>query len=719
VADETQQNKEATGKTTPEPASDEILTQIREDWRYVREYWRENHEESEKDMDVVACIPPRDFTEDRKGRPCIWPDETSQYIKQANNNLRKNKRSVKISPRSQDAKDADAEHRQAYIRGIEYASKAQSIYTTGFESAVQCGFGYWRLKLEVVGRKGEQEPRLARIPNWATVFPDPDAREADFSDQNICFVMDQMRQATFARKYPKAQKRSFSPADAEVAPGWLSGQDIVVAEYWTRKEHDDDDAKRAEDKDGLKRYQVKQRITNGLEILDTYSWIGSWIPIIGVFGEEIYVRSSGQSKRMFMSLIRRARGPQTMLAYTASQEAEEFGLAPRAPLQGYKGQFDPKKHSDIHKVPRAYVEFNIPADWNVNWGPPPMPTRPQFMPNAEAYELAFERWRRSIQSAMGIAPLPTSAQRQNEKSGVALEKIQDQEAIGSFHFTDNFVRALGNTGRQANELITLLADLDSLPKQLLGRDQKDEDLQLHVAPKGQSGEISEELPEGHQWFFAHRGEFEVSAGDGPNYESEREECSEFADHLLEMIPQMGLPPQITTQMLAIAVKLKNIGTFGDEIADLLSPPDPNNLPPAAKAILAQMNAQLQQAQQEVMQLKLEKLGKVTEIHGKMALAKQEHITRMTEADKDRETKLAVAEVSTKAQSVSERLAMIHDLMQQFHDQAHELGLQMQQHDQAKELAAQQAEDAKQQQQTQIAHEQQQSAAAQEPAAAGQ
>lgn len=699
MADETQKTEEAKGA----PASDELLTQIREDWRYVREYWRPNHEESEKDMDMVACIPPQEFQDDRKGRPCIWPDETTQYTKQANNNLRKNKRSIKISPRSQDAKDADAEHRQAYIRGIEYASKAQSIYTTGFESAVQCGFGYWRLKLEVVGKKGEQEPRLARIPNWATVFPDPDAREADFSDQNICFVIDQMRQATFARKYPKAQKRSFSPADAELAPGWLSGQDIVVAEYWTREELGDEE--------GLKKYKVTQRITNGLEVLDTRDWIGSWIPIIGVFGEEIYVRSSGQSKRMFMSLIRRARGPQTMLAYTASQEAEEFGLAPRAPLQGYKGQFDPKKHSDIHKVPRAYVEFNIPADWNVNWGPPPLPTRPQFMPNAQAYELAFERWRRSIQAAMGIAPLPTSAQRQNEKSGVALEKIQDQEAIGSFHFTDNFVRALGNTGRQANELITKLADLDSLPKQLLGRDQKDEDMQLHVAPRGEVQEISQQLPEGHQWFFAHRGEFEVSAGDGPNYESEREECSEFADHLIEMIPQMGLPPQITTQMLAIAVKLKNIGTFGDEIADLLSPPDPNNLPPAAKAILAQMNAQLQQAQQEVMQLKLEKLGKVTEIHGKMELAKQEHITRMTEADKDRETKLAVAEISTKAQSVSERLAMIHDLMQQFHDQAHELGLQIQGHEHTKELAAQQADDAKEQQQTQITHEQQQSAAA--------
>lgn len=708
MADETQKNE----KSKREPASDELLTQLRADFRYVREYWREPHDEAEKDMDVVACIPPQEFIDDRKGRPCIWPDETSQYIKQANNNLRQNKRSIKISPRSEEAKDTDAEHRQAYVRGIEYASKAQSIYTTGFESAVQCGFGFWRVKLEVVGAGGEQEPRLARIPNWATVFPDPDAREADFSDSNLYFVIDRMRQSAFARKYPRAEKRSFTNQDAEVAPGWLSGEDIITAEYWTRQEHNDDDAKRSEDKDGLKRYQVTQRITNGLEVLDTYKWIGSWIPIIGVFGEEIYVRRSGQSKRLFMSLIRRARGPQTMLAYTVSQEAEEFGLAPRAPLQGYKGQFDPKIHKDIHRVPRAYVEFNVPTDWNVNWGPPPLPTRPQFMPNAQAYELAFERWRRSIQAAMGITPLPTAAQRQNEKSGVALEKIQDQAAIGSFHFLDNFLRALANTGRQLNELITKLAELDSLPKQLLGRDQKDEDLQLHVSPREQSGsEISQELPEGHQWFFAHRGEFEVSAGDGPNYESEREECSEFADHLLEMIPQMGLPPQITTQMLAIAVKLKNIGTFGDEIADLLSPPDPNNLPPQAKAILAQMQAQLQQAQSEVMQLKLEKLGKVTEIHGKMALAKQEHMTRMTEADKDRETKLAVAEVETKSQSISERLSMVHDLMQQFHDQAHEIAQQMQQHDQAKELAAQQADDAKQQQQTQIAAEQQKAAAA--------
>ena len=665
-------------------ASEALLKQIRDDFRYVREYWRENHEEAEKDMDVVACIPPQEFRDDRKGRPCIWPDETSQYVKQANNNLRQNKRAIKISARSKEAKDEDAEHRQAYVRGIEYASKAQSIYTTGFESAVECAFGYWRINLKVVGRRGEQEPRLARIPNWATVYPDPDAREADFSDSNIYFVIDRIRQSLFARKYPKAQKRSFTGADADIAPGWLQGEDIIVAEYWTRKEFDDED--------GVKRYEVTQRITNGFEVLETNEWIGSWIPIIGVFGEELYVRSSGQSKRMFLSLIRRMRSPQQMLAYIASQEAEEFGMAPRAPLQGWKGQFNPAQHKNLHKIPTAYAEFNIPPDWNINWGPPQLPMRAAFTPNIAAYEAAFERWRRSIQAAAGISPLPTAAQRQNEKSGVALEKIQDQEAVGSFHFTDNFVRALSNTGTQLNELITKLAELDSLPKQVLGRDQKDEDLILHVAPRN-GGEISEELPEGHNWFFAHRGEFEVAAGDGPNYQSQREESSAFADTLLQTIPTLGLPPQITQQMLAIAVKLKNIGTFGDEIADLLSPPDANNLPPQAKALLAQAQAQVQELMAELTKLRIEKLGKVTEMQGKMALQEHERATRMAEADKDRETKLAVAEISTKAQSVSERLQMIHDLMQQFHEQAHELGLQIQQHEQAKELAQQAAENA--------------------------
>jgi hypothetical protein len=695
----------------PDETKDQtLLEQIREDFRYHKEYWRENYDEAEKDMDCAASIPPPDFTKDRKGRPCLWPDETSQYIKQANNNLRQNKRSIKVSPRSEDATDKDAEHRQSYIRGIEYASKAQSIYTTAFESCAECAFGYWRVTTRITGPKGEQEPRLARIPNQFTVYPDPDAREADRSDMMRCFVLDSMRQTTFARRYPKAKKRSFSGADMQLAAGWFSGDNITVAEYWVREE--------IPQADGEKRYKVTQYITNGLEILETNDWIGSFIPIIGVFGEELYVRSAGQSQLVVMSLIRRARDSQQMLAYIASQQAEEFGMAPRAALMGWEGTFDPDKHKNVHKMPVGYIDFPLPSaeHWNPQWGPPPLPTRNQFIPNAQAYAQAYEQWRRAIMSAMSGATLPTTAQRQNEKSGVALEKIQNQEAIGAFHITDNFVRALGNTGRQLNELITKLAELDSLPSQVLGKNQKDEDSIIRIAgrspqnPDAQQDQDpeSEHLEESEQ-FFAHRGQFEVTISDGPNYQSQREAASDFVDTLLTALPHLGLPPALLQQVLAIAIRLKSVGVIGDEMADLLAPPDQNNVPPQMKAILAQAQGKIQELTQELQKLQLEKMGKVTEIQGKMAISQQEGAMKMAEADKDREVKIAVAEITTMAQSLSERVAAVEDVMKQIHAQSHEFAMAQQEQQHQKDIAAQQAQNAQAQQQTQIAADQQNAA----------
>ena len=605
-----------------------LLKKIREDFRYCKSYWRENHEESEKDMRFMAAIPPTDFTDDRKNRPVIWPDEISQYVKQANNNLRQNKRSIKISPRTDGATAQDAEHRQAYIRGIEYASNAQSIYTTAFEACVACAMGFGRLTTCITGPKGEQEPRFRRIPNQFTCYPDPDAQEADFSDSCIYFVLDSMRESTFKRRYPKAKKRSFSPEDRTTAPDWFNGQNLVVAEYWTREEHGREDEE--------KTYTVTQYITNGLEILETNPWIGSWIPIVGMFGEEIYVRTGGESKRMFLSLIRRARPAQQMLAYIASQEAEEFQMAPRAPLMAWKGMLNVDTDKLMHAVPKAWIDVSVPKDWNTAWGAPQMPTRPQFTPNIEAYEAAYERWRRSLQAAMGIAPLPTPAQAQNQKSGIALERISTQEAIGAFHFTDNFSRFLQNYGRQTNELITILAKNEWLPDELLGKDQKDEDMNLKVAPKGSE-----------------------------------------------------------------------------------APPNPQNLSPQAQAILSQSQGQIQMLTQELQKLQLEKLGKKMELDGKANLAAMDHASAMTEADKDRETKLAIAEVMTKAQSISERMTAVEDLMKQFHDQAHEFAMAAQNHSNAKELQAQATQADQQSQQSDQVHEaaqaqQAQAAAAQQP-----
>jgi hypothetical protein len=657
---------------TNSDADEKLLKQIREDFAYHRSYWHDNYEESSKDMDCVAAKPPKDFTDDREGRPCIWPDETTQYINSANNNLRQSPRSIKLSPR-EGATDEDAEHRQAYIRGIEDASKGASIYTTGYESAVQCAFGFWRLTTVITGPKGEQEPRLKRIPNWATVFPDPECLEADFSDQDVCFVIDSMRESKFARKYPKAQKRSFTSEDRVVAPDFLNGGNVVVAEYWTRECE--------ETEDGEKTYKVTQRITNGVEILETHEWLGSWIPIIGVFGKEIYIKDGGQSKRLFLSMIRTGRPAQQMMAYIASQEAEEFGQMPRASWVGWENQFAHAAETwDVaHRTPISRLEAKVPTDWNSQWGPPQLPTRPQFMPNPNPYEMAYERWRRSHQAAVAGSPLPTDAQKVNDKSGIALEKITDAGMLGNFHFTDNFARALCNTGEQINELITKLAETDSLPKELLGKDQKGEDLKLTVAGKDfvVPPESSEHLPEAN-YFFAHRGKFTVTISDGASKQSERDDQAELADKIFETVEGLAqiLPPGAVAKILAIAIKMKNLGAMGDELVDVIDPKDNTGqqLQQAQQQIQAAQQA-AQEMQAEIQKLKLERAGKVIENEYKSQAKDKELTVMQAIAQLNADLKMYIANVATKAQSVSERERLFQETQIENHHAAHDAGLQ--------------------------------------------
>ena len=167
--------------------------------------------------------------------------------------------------------------------------------------------------------------------------------------------------------------------------------------------------------------------------------------------------------------------------------------------------------------------------------------------------------------------------------------------------------------------------------------------------------------------------------------------------------------------------MRNIGSFGDEIASLLSPPDPNNLPPEAQAVVLNLQAQLQQALAENQQLHLDRAGRVLEQNTKLQIEQMkgqhslaaksvDYVTKMSEADKDRETKLAVAEITTKAQNIQERLAAFEDLMKQFHDQAHDFAAQMQEQQHQQQMAQMNA----QQQQATAAQQQTQNPPAQQP-----
>lgn len=652
-------DEERTGET----AEQTLLREIREDFSYYRDYWREQQEEMKTDLRFVAGDPwesgERQAREDNH-RPVLSPDELGQYLNAAINNLRQNKRAIKVNPASEGATNPDAEKRAAIISGIEYRSNAQQAYTNAFENALNCGLGFFRVSTRRVRNSKDIEPCIRIIENPLSVLPDPDAKEPDFSDQKRCFVIDTMRKSDFARKYPKAEKKSFEPADAALAPDWFHGENIMVAEYWRIDDYD------ADGQGGT----VTQYVTNGLEILEENEWPGSWIPVVVVAGKQVFVPKGGNVQRQYYSMIRKARGPQMMLAYIASQEAEEYGMAPRAPFVGYVGQFNTDKDAwdTLNKVPRAYVQIDPVTDVGNGQILPP-PTRPAFVPNAQAYEIGFERWRRSIQAAMGITPLPSAAQRQNEKSGVALERIQTQQDIGAYHFTDNFDRALEFAGRQIDELITEVMDT---PRQVQARHPNEKHELMQIAPNGQ-GANTDLNPD--NVFDPQKGEFDVTITTGPSYQSQRDEQNDFVDLLTQNLAQIPPPGSPQAKILALGIRMKNMGPIADEIADFLDPQQNQAIPPQVQAQMAQMQQTAGAMGQELQKLQLERQGKVIEHQGKMQQIQLQSQADMALEKMKLENALAIAEAEAKSQDQQQREQTFADMMAQFHSQAHEIASQ--------------------------------------------
>src|ERR1017187_5103141 len=728
--------------------------------------WKDNRSEGDTDIKYIAGDP---WTkEDRAareeaGRPCISLDELNQYLNQYNNSLRQNKRSIQVIPKGSGAKDEDASKRENIIRGIENDSDAQESYVTMAENAAGRAEGYLLLRTEYrddckeddepTEKLFEQKIVIKRVADSKTILLNPNFETADASDVEDGFVLKRIKRSEFARKYHGAKKQSFTSEDMRTAKDWVGEKDLQIAEYWKMHKTPkkllllkgpnegmltmwEKDFKKLGDHKGIEVSrdrmvdikEVVEYVTNGLEILDEVPWAGSRVPIIACFGKELWVDEGSGAKRKLLSMVRLARDPQMMFAYMCTQEAEEAGKTPKTPYIGAKGQFESARQvwEMLNKQPYSFVEYDIVIDGASNAALPP-PTILQWTPNFEAYEVSKDSVRRSIQAAMGISPLPTAAQRDSEKSGVALQKIETQESIGSFHFTDNFDRALQNLGWQVNELIEPIYDtqrelpiekpdgsFDTLHTVGNTSHPMDDDTgayEVQGLPTVEStGEPVEHLHTG-------KGEFDVTISTGPSYQSQREQASEFVDHLIANWQQLGIPAPLAQKILALGIKLKDIGPIGQAIQELLSPPDNmEGFPPAAQSAITQLQGQLQQLQTENSALHQDRAARVLEQNTKLQIEDKKiaakgsadaaaHTVQMSEADKDREVKIAVAEITTKAQVMNERVSALEVLIQQMHGQAHEVGMQAAEQEHQQSLAQQQAEQAQESQAADQSHDQ--------------
>jgi hypothetical protein len=118
----------------------------------------------------------------------------------------------------------------------------------------------------------------------------------------------------------------------------------------------------------------------------------------------------------------------------------------------------------------------------------------------------------------------------------------------------------------------------------------------------------------------------------------------------------------------------------DQMPEIISPSDGDQAPQlqGMQAQLQQQQAAMAEMQGQFQRLLLEKQGKVID---------NEYALKLKEMDI--QAKLAVAEIETKAQKLSERLAFVEEFMKQQHAQAHAAGMQAQDHAHERALAQQQ------------------------------
>lgn len=729
----------------------DLLKEIQDRFKYLEECWREVRSQGAKDMKCLAGDPwdpkERKAREDAN-RPCLAMDELNQYINQCVNDWRMKKRAIQVTAVGAGANDQTAEVRQGIIRQIEYKSNAQTAYATAFEDAVSRSYGFLRVTTKYVSDDSfDQELVIERIPNPDSVYLDWDAKEADFSDMADGFVVDAIPKDRYKELYPKAKIHDFTAEHIVQFPQWIYDNKVQVAEYWkvekntrelglfecTTKDGQstfesifDDEMETPDVQQFLKQFKsvevkrtrdveaknVREYLTNGIEILEERDWLGKWIPIIPILGKEMYVDFGGGAKRVLISMTRLARDPYMLYCYYRTSEAELVSMTPKTPWLAYEGQISPnhmEAWQNANRVPVTVLYATAKTEATGN-DILPLPTRPAYVPQIEPLEIGAEAARRGIQAAMGIAPLPTPAQKQNEKSGVAIQRIESAEDVGSFHFTNNGEHSIEHTGRILNDLLDKIYDT---PREVGVRN----DDETFETVKINQEFVDEETGETKNNDLS-EGDHDVTISVGPSFASQREQANDF-------LTTMSQIPEVMQVAGDIIVKAQDIGPMGDELADRLKPAQfrDQNDTQQAQVQLAQMSQQHQQLVQIVTQLQQEKQSRVLEIQSKEKIAAAEFQLKQYQIDEENKLKREIAHITASKDANKAQADRAYDSFMEMSDNAHEIAMQKDQQGHDAQMAQQQAQVAAQQQQQSQAHDAnmaaQQQAAQQEQAGAEQ
>jgi hypothetical protein len=493
-------------------------------------------------------------------RPCLTINKLPQHVRQVTNQQRQNRPSGKVIPADDNADVAVAEVFDGIIRHIEYMSDADVAYDTACDNQVTYGEGYIRLLTEYAREDSfDQDLRIGRVRNSFSVYMDPTIQDPCGSDAQWCFITEDLLKVEFERMFPDAQ-----PISSIMATGigdqsmsqWISENTVRIAEYFYydhqkatlnlypgnvtafKGSPQDEQLKAMFGKPVRTRTVDRSKVmwvkTNGYEVLDEREWLGKYIPVVRVVGNEFEVDG-----RLFVSgLVRNAKDAQRMYNYWTSQEAEMLALAPKAPFIGYGGQFEgyEMQWKTANTTNWPYLEVNPDVtDGAGNSFPLPQRSQPPMAQTG------------LIQAKMGAAEDIKSTtgqynaslgQQGNERSGKAIMARVQEGDTGTYHYVDNLGRAIRHITRQLVDLIPKVYDTERIAR-IIGVDGEVGMAKLNPqqpeavrAIQDVAGNVIEKI------YNPTVGVYDVVITTGPSYLSKRQEAVEAMANILQTSPQL-------------------------------------------------------------------------------------------------------------------------------------------------------------------------------------
>jgi hypothetical protein len=547
-------------------------------------------------------------------KPCLTINKVKQHNRQITNDARQNKPCIRVSPVDDGADKKTAEILNGIIRHIEANSNADTAYDMAAEFAVDAGLGYWRVTTDYAADDSfDQEIFIKTVNNPLNVYLGPH-NEPDGSDAKYGFVFEDIPKAEYEARYPNAEPVGW-PTDA--GTDWVGKDAIRICEYFKIVEESDtlcatpegdtfllseiraqdkNAAKAIQDDESIKKRKVSKKLCKwyliaGDQINDRRDWLGKYIPIVRVVGDEVLIDGKIERKGHTRALKDAQRTynywTSAGVEYGALQGKQPY-LAPAEAIAGYETYWD-----NLNNQNWPYLPFNSKDEAG---NPIQMPQRQMPPVSAPMYMDGMRIASEEMKMASGQYDASMGA-KSNETSGRAILARQREGDNATFHFTDNVARAIRYTGKILVDLIPKVMDTARVAR-ILGEDGS-EDV-AHIDPQAPKAvqEVKEMSGAVKEIYNPGVGRYDVTVVVGPSYGSKRAEAFEALTEMTNRNPQL----------MAVAGDLVMKAAdfpMADQIAERLS----KTLPPGLKdeedgppQIPPEVQRQLEMQQQQIQEM---------------------------------------------------------------------------------------------------------------------